>query len=99
MNILILLLASFGLQHMIRNTDGPFDIFSILRNKLALSKYFGVFFYKLFECVACSGFWSGIIVYLIFEPHFKVNYCFLTGLASSATCVILEALLNRLYRD
>jgi len=99
MNIIILLLASFGLTFLIRQSEGPFGIISWFRNKLMLIPHIGVFFYKLLECPYCTGFWCGIIVYLINEKKYALNFLFLFALASAAACLIIDNMLSYFQRE
>lgn len=59
-------LLSYSLVILSR-LDGPFDIIHKTKLKLFETKY-GGFFYKLFECPYCLGFWTSIISYLVFFP-------------------------------
>jgi len=85
----------------LKELDGPFNIISRFRNLLFRTKYIKTFFYKLFECYYCLGMWSSAIVYLIATPFILfsyrnlVIYCF----AGAITCIILSALLTKLYEE
>lgn len=96
MNIIIYLLATFGIAFAIKESDGPWGIMSWLRNKLMTNKYVGVFFYKLLSCYFCTGFWTGIIAYLLSQDHYKFNLLICHALAGGAICLILDGLLTKL---
>lgn len=99
MDIIFSLLAIFGLSFVIRQTDGPWGSIAWVRNKLMQNKYLGVFFYQLLECPFCTGWWCGIIVYLLQESAWALNEIIMWGLTGAATCLILDAVLNRLWRE
>lgn len=98
MEIIIILLAIFGLAFLFKESDGPWGIMSWLRNRLMTNKYVGVFFYKLLSCYFCVGFWSGIVVYLLSQDLWKFNLLICWGLAGGVICLILDALLAKLHQ-
>lgn len=98
-NIWIALLAIFGLSFLIKESSGPFDIMSKLRNYLMRNKYVGYFFYSLLSCYFCVGCHSGWIVYLLFNKNYTVNLFIIWMLAGGASSLILEAVLNKLNTE
>lgn len=97
MNLLICLLAMFGATFAFKETDGPFDIMSHLRSKLMQNKYLGVFFYKLLSCYFCSGFYGGLIIYLLHEKVWHWNLLIIWGLAGGSISLIIDGLLSKLH--
>ena len=59
------------------------------------------FFFYLLECWACTGFWAGIIIYLIANnvSNWNIRELFLWGLASSATSYIVNVVVDKLNRN
>lgn len=98
MNIIILILAIFGLSFLIKESDGPWGIMNSIRHMLISNKYVGVFFYKLLSCYFCVGCHAGWIVYLLSEANPNLNYFLIWTLTGGATSVILNALLEKLYK-
>jgi hypothetical protein len=96
MEMILYLLAMFGLAFFFKESDGPWGVMGWLRNKLMANKYVGVFFYKLLACYFCVGFHCGWIVYLLQSPTPKFQFFMLWGLAGAATSLILEGLLTKL---
>ena len=68
MHIIIFLLAVYGLMFILKEADGPFDIFSKARRFLMSIKYVGPMFYRVFSCYFCSGIHAGWISYLLYFP-------------------------------
>lgn len=64
MQTVLMLLALVGLAHAVQNAEGPFGMFSKIRNLLARVPVVGPMFFKLFSCDFCSGFWSGLGTYM-----------------------------------
>lgn len=95
MESIIYLLAVFGLQFLITQSNGPFNSISNMRNWLIRNKYYGVFFYKLLSCSFCSGCWAGLIIYLLII--IKFNFC-LWFFAGGSICLIIDALLLKLHQ-
>lgn len=92
MNIIISLLAIYGITFFIKEKDGPFDVMTIIRSKLMKNQYVGVFFYKLLDCYFCVGTYAGIIVYVI-SKHFQgldMYEAMLWGFAGAATSMIIN---------
>src|ERR1700722_6573711 len=88
MDIILMLLAIFALGIVVRNIDGPFNLFQKARIKLLQNKYVGPFFYKLLECSICSGFWCGISIYMLMALQFSIREFALWGLVGSAVLFI-----------
>ena len=68
MNTIIFLLAAYGLMFLIKEADGPFDVFSKARRFLMSIKYVGPMFYRVFSCYFCSGIHASWILYLLYFP-------------------------------
>jgi hypothetical protein len=68
MNTIIFLLASYSLMFIIKEADGPFDIFLKARRALMSIKYFGPMFYNVFACYFCSGIHASWLMYLLYVP-------------------------------
>lgn len=98
MEILISLLAIFGLAFLFKESDGPWGVMSWLRNRLMANKYVGVFFYKLLACYFCVGFHCGWVMYLLSQEHWKFNLLICWGLAGGVICLILDGLLTKLHQ-
>jgi hypothetical protein len=92
--IVIYLLAMIAISFIIKELDGPFDILAKTRNWLMLNKFVGVFFYKLFECYFCCGFWSGLIVYLLQMDVFHLREFILFGLAGALISLVFNKFLE-----
>jgi hypothetical protein len=99
MELLIIILAIYGLQFLITQSDGPFGVIAHSRGWLMRNKYLGVFFYELFGCPFCSGMWAAGIIYLISQQTYKLGYgiCFI--LTGGIICLMLTAILERLHRE
>lgn len=94
LNTIIIIFSFYALTHAIKESwlfDKP-RIFLIRISP---------FFYHLFECYLCLGFWVGLIVYLVATPFHQLNFrnLFLWGLASSGISFLLNAVANRLLKD
>ena len=86
----------YGLAFFIKESDGPFDLMSRLRNYLMRNQYVGVFFYKLFSCYLCVGTHCGWIIYLLYNKNYAWNLFIIWALAGGAVSLILDALLDKL---
>jgi hypothetical protein len=95
----IAVFSIFGLAFAVKETEGPWGLMSWIRNQLIKNKYVGVFFYKLLSCFYCTGFWAGLGIYFLTQEAYKLTWALCWGLAGGAICVILDALLSRLYRE
>ena len=58
-----------------------------------------VFFYYLFECWFCTGYWAGLIVYLLSFSQFDFREFILFGLAGASVSYIIDIVLQRLMRE
>jgi len=65
MEVLLMLLCIAGLAFTIKQVDGPFDVFSKLRNLVARVPVVGPLFFHLLTCDFCLGFWASAGVYLV----------------------------------
>ena len=54
-------LATWRISYMIAREDGPFDIFSIIRDKVGQEKWYG----RGLHCVLCISFWLSLPAALI----------------------------------
>lgn len=99
MTLLIPLLAIAGLAFLIKESNGPFDIMTTIRNKLMTNRYVGVFFFKLFECYFCVGCHCGWIVYLLSHQSYKWQFFVLWTLAGGIISLMMSAVLARLHRE
>ncbi len=99
MDILICLLAIFGLAFLLKESDGPWGIIGWFRNKIVNNSVIGVFSYQLLSCYFCLGFHCGWIVYLLTAEHYRWQFFILWGLAGGVISLILDGLLERLHRE
>ena len=90
--IVVAILAVLGLSLLIRNADGPFDLFQKTRILLLQNKYVGAFFYKLLSCPLCIGFHCGWVIYLLIMVGFSIGQFLLWCFAGSAIVFIGEKL-------
>lgn len=99
--IIIQLLAIYGLYFFLSNSDGPFGIMSLIRNKLMLNKYLGTFFYKLFDCPFCCGIHVGYIIYLLTTNVKEWSFYNLIAwaFAGGALCYILTIVLENASKN
>lgn len=98
MNIILYLLAIFGLYFLIVQSDGPFGLIGKGRNLLMRAGVLGPFFYKLFECPFCSGCWAGAAIYLISQYPYKLSDGALWVLTGGSVCLMMDGLLTHLHR-
>lgn len=100
---LISILAIFGLSFLIKESGGPWDVLSKLRNYLMRNKYVGVFFYDLLSCYFCTGSHAGYVVYLLTVPyaHWTISGFITWSLAGGAISFIIDVILSKLlsYRQ
>lgn len=92
--IAIYLLAIYGLAFALKEIEGPFGVLSKFRNLLFTNKFVGVFFYKLFDCYLCLGFWCGMIIHVISGGKIQINLLFIWGLAGGSFCYIMNVIFN-----
>ena len=89
----IVLLSFFSLTWAIQNVDP----ISIPRNWLMRKS---VVFFKLLSCSYCTGFYSGLIIYLAkfaqIQKDFSIIEMFLWGLASAGFSFIITAVIDRI---
>lgn len=90
---LLQIVAIFALTFAIKEIDGPFNLISLIRSFLMRQS---IFFYHLFSCAFCVGFWSGIIVFLVYEP-FTIQNLFLYGFFGAGASLLLMGTYNKLY--
>lgn len=90
------LLATYALVFLITQTEGPFGIISFIRNILMRNSIVGVFFYKLFECPFCLGFWCSILVYFLHESVWQWNLVLFWGLTGAISSLILDSVITKL---
>jgi len=103
MELTFYLLAIYGLAFFLKNSDGPFEVMSSVRNALMQNSFFGVFFYNLFSCMFCLGFHCGYVVYLFANEIYDWNvvsmlvWAFAGGSFSFVTNVLVDYLTSRTY--
>jgi hypothetical protein len=97
LNTIITLCSIPGLSFIAKESDGPWGLIGLARNSLIRNKCVGVFFFRLFECWACTGFWSSVAIYLISQPITLVGLV-LWGCAGTALCMMFGTILERLER-
>ena len=100
MNTIVCIMAMFAISYLIKESSGPFDIMSKLRNKLMTNEYVGVFFYKLLSCFFCVGCYSGWMVYLLAnKPEtWTIQEFILWALAGGVVSLLLSSVIERLQR-
>lgn len=98
MEIIICLLAMYGLVFLIKESDGPWNLMSRFRNALMRNKYVGVFFYKLLSCWFCAGCHAGYIVYLLYTPfhNWAIGNFIIWSLSGGTFCIIITSILSKL---
>ena len=73
------------------------ELLSVPRNWLMRKS---VFFFKLLSCSFCTGFYSGLIIYLLnfakIQKNFSIIEMFLWGLASSGISFIITVVIDRI---
>lgn len=99
MELLITLLAIYGLAFLLKDSAGPFDVMDKMRVWLFQNKYVGVFFFKLFDCYFCLGCHCGWIVYLLSHENYSIQFFTLWTLAGGAISLILNGVIERLHRE
>ena len=99
MDIIIALLAIFGLAFAIKRTDGPWGIVGKWRHWMASIPFIGVQFFNLIDCYFCLGFHCGWIVYLLHEKQYTWQFFILWALAGGVISLIIDGLLTRLHRE
>jgi hypothetical protein len=76
-NLLFFLIAGYGLTNIVVKSDIAYR-FREMFKKIP-------FFYNLFNCVTCFGFWAGVGLSFYFEYN-----CFFAGFAISGISTILN---------
>jgi hypothetical protein len=99
MNLIIALLAIFGLAFTIKQTDGPWNFVGRWRNLMMRIPFIGVEFYKLLDCYFCLGFHCGWIVYLLYEKSYSWQFFILWGLAGGTISLMIDGVLTRIHRE
>lgn len=99
MNILIALLAIFGLAFAIKETDGPWNMMGHLRNLLFRLPWVGVVIFKLLDCYFCTGWWAGLVVYFLTQEPYKLGWAICWALTGGTVCLIIDGLLLYLHRE
>jgi hypothetical protein len=94
--IIVYLLAAYGLAFSLKESSGPWGIFSKLRNYLFTREKFGIFFYELFSCYFCLGFHTGWFINLISPEPFHLASLLIWGLASGVFCLVADSCYNKL---
>lgn len=98
MDLVIYVMAIFGLSFLVKESDGPWGIISWFRNKLMTNKYIGVFFYKLFSCYFCVGCHAGYAVYMLHTPFriWSISDFILWVLAGGAISFVMNLFVEKL---
>jgi hypothetical protein len=97
--IIISILAIYALSFVLRNLDGPFDLFSKARRWLFNNRIVGVFAFKLTQCPWCFGFHCGWLIGLLLQLaifEFSFPLLILWGLAGSSIAVFGDIIYERL---
>lgn len=99
--LVICILAIYGITVFVKDMDGPFDIMNKIRLILLHNKYIGVFVYKLLECYFCVGTWSGVLVYLL-HNHFRgisLSDMILWGFGGAVISLVGSLLVGKLIEE
>ena len=96
MDILIYILAIYGLAFFIKESDGPWGLMGKLRAAALRDEYIGVYVYKLLDCYFCLGVQCGWIVCLLAEKSWHPNLLICWGLAGGVICLILDRVFVKL---
>lgn len=89
------LFAMFGLAFFIKESNGPFDVMSKIRGWLLSNEYVGVFFYKLFDCIFCVGFWSGMVIGLLNRQFSPILFAW--GFAGAGFSMLVNLWIESIY--
>lgn len=57
------------------------------------------FFYHLFSCWLCTGFWGGLFIYLLYFQSFDFRELLLFGLAGASVSYITDIVLQKLIKE
>jgi hypothetical protein len=93
------LLATFGLNFMLRNADGPLGIIARWRNWMMRIPWLGVQFMNWTSCAFCSGIWCAAVIFWISVDGKTLGQAVTWILAGGAACLLIESVLNRLNRE
>ena len=99
MEILIDLLATFGLCLCVKEMDGPFNLISKWRNLMMRLPLIGVQFYNLLNCYYCTGCWCGGIIYLIGHDSYKLGEGACYVFAGGAFCMLVNGISLKLFKE
>ena len=97
--IIFYILAIFGLAFVLKEDSGPWDLISKWRNLMMRIPFVGVQFYKLLDCWFCTGFWSGVLVYLLSNQSYQLSETIIWGLAGGVICLLVDGTLNWLNKE
>ena len=56
------------------------------------------FFYELLSCWYCTGFWAGLLTYLLFFEVFHWREFLIYGLAGAVWSLIMNSLMDKLNK-
>lgn len=93
---MLMILATFSLTFLIKEIDGPFNIISIIRNRLMKLRFVGVFFYKLLSCYYCLGCWCGAAVFALAAVPWSVGNFLLWILVGGILGTFGDSILTKL---
>ena len=99
MDLIVFLLATFGLNFMLRNADGPFGIIARWRNWMMRVPWLGVQFMNWLSCPLCSGIWCAAGLFWLCVDGKTFGQAVTWILAGGAACSLIESVLNRLNRE
>ena len=91
LDTIITILSFYGLTFAIQNSD----LLSRPRNWIMRHS---VFMFQLLSCSFCTGYWVGLIIYLLHEKEWHGNLFLIWGLASASISYIINAVVDRLFR-
>jgi hypothetical protein len=101
-DLVVISLVVFTITVLIKDTEGPFDLFQKFKNILVGSEgHERVFFVKLFSCPWCIGTWISIAVSLLYLliSHRSISVAIAYCIASIGVTGIMYALLYSLVSD
>lgn len=99
MNIIILILAIYGLAFVVKQADGPWSLIGKWRNWMMRLPLIGVQFYKLLDCYYCTSFWTGLGIYFLSQESYKLSWALCWGLAGGTIGLILDGVIAFLHRE
>lgn len=65
MDVVLMLLCIAGLSFAVKQLEGPFDVFSKVRNLVARIPVLGPVVFGVFTCDFCLGLWTSLGLYLL----------------------------------